>query len=169
MLKTQSQKGFTIVELLIVIVVIGILAALVLNTFSGVQRRARDTQRRTDINSLATQLEVFYNDKGGYPLAADVTTANLKGLDAGALQAPGNPTAQTSPKSLGAAATADTVAATGLNPASATEVYGYRPLQSDGTTACTTGTAAAPACAKFILYWINEDGTVAVQSKSSLN
>ena len=67
MLKLKSQKGFTIVELLIVIVVIGILAALVLNTFAGVQKRARDTQRQTAINSMATQLEVYYNDRGSYP------------------------------------------------------------------------------------------------------
>ncbi len=162
MLKTQSQKGFTIVELLIVIVVIGILAALVLNTFSGVQRRARDTQRRTDINSMATQLEVYYNDNGGYPLAANVTTTDLKGLDAGAIQPPNS--TQTTVKALSAAATADAVAATGLNPATATESYGYWPLQSNGTTTCAT----AP-CAKFKLYWVNEDGTVAVQTKNSLN
>ena len=88
MLKKYSQKGFTIVELLIVIVVIGILAALVLNTFSGVQKRARDTQRQTDVNAIATQLEVYYNDNGTYPLAAGVTVPNFKGIDAGALQPP---------------------------------------------------------------------------------
>jgi len=92
MLKLKSQKGFTIVELLIVIVVIGILAALVLNTFAGVQKRARDTQRQTAINSMATQLEVYYNDQGSYPalgpLAADNgikndtwVQNNLKGFD----------------------------------------------------------------------------------------
>jgi prepilin-type N-terminal cleavage/methylation domain-containing protein len=66
-INSKKQAGFTIVELLIVIVVIGILAALVLNTFQGVQARARDTERRTDINAIATQLEVYYNDFGYYP------------------------------------------------------------------------------------------------------
>ena len=36
-------------------------------TFNDVQLRARDTERRTDINSLATQLEVYYNENGYYP------------------------------------------------------------------------------------------------------
>lgn len=94
MLQKTAQKGFTIVELLIVIVVIGILAALVLNTFAGVQQRARDTERQTDINAIATQLEVYYNDKGGYPQFTQIDTeaealAAFPGLDAGALHAPG--------------------------------------------------------------------------------
>ena len=146
MLKYKSQKGFTIVELLIVIVVIGILAALVLNTFSGVQKRARDTQRQTDVNSIATQLEVYYNDNSGYPLLADVTTTNLKGLDAGALTAPNQTTSSLT------------------NTATPTkDQYGYQTFAADGTTACTT----AP-CEKFKLYYLKEDGN-AVQTKNSLN
>lgn len=70
----QRQSGFTIVELLIVIVIIGILATLVIVTFSGVQQRARDSERKTDINAIAGQLEAFYASKGYYPTAADMNT-----------------------------------------------------------------------------------------------
>lgn len=63
----KQQKGFTIIELLIVIVVIGILAALVLNAFGNIQERARDTERRSDINSIHTQLELYFADNGDYP------------------------------------------------------------------------------------------------------
>lgn len=157
MLKKYSQKGFTIVELLIVIVVIGILAALVLNTFSGVQRRARDTERQTDINSIATQLEVYYNDNAGYPLftgqMADATwvKTNLKGIDAQAIIAPN-------------AASGTTNSLANAQPgAGAYSSYGYQAFQSDGTTACTT----AP-CAKFKLTWRKEDGD-SLQTKDSLN
>ena len=98
----KKQSGFTIVELLIVIIVIGILAALVLNTFQGVQARARDTERRTDINSVATQLEAYYADFGHYPDGSAATTCGdgaeacalstltSRGLDAEALNDPQN-------------------------------------------------------------------------------
>jgi prepilin-type N-terminal cleavage/methylation domain-containing protein len=148
----KSSKGFTIVELLIVIVVIAILAALVLNSFRGVQERARDTKRRTDVNAQASQLEVYYTDNGGYPVFTggidtdSWITTNLKGADLNAWRAP-NQTANSM-----------------VNSATPTkDQYGYRPLQDDGTTACTT----AP-CAKFKLYWYSEK-TAAVNTKDSLN
>lgn len=87
----KQESGFTIVELLIVIVVIGILAALVLNTFQGVQARARDTERTTDVNALHTQYEVYYNDNGVYPTDAQAAVAtNFPGLDPEALVDPNN-------------------------------------------------------------------------------
>ncbi len=106
MLQRTKQAGFTIVELLIVIVVIGILAALVLNTFQGVQARARDTERKTDINAIATQLEAYYADYGHYPSGSttvdtcgennagtysgdcSLTVLTTRGLDAEALNQP---------------------------------------------------------------------------------
>lgn len=89
----RKEKGFTIVELLIVIVVIGILAALVITTFSGVQRRARNTERETDVKSIHGQVEAFYAQTGRYPSLADMqdnswVQTNLRGLDVGALTAP---------------------------------------------------------------------------------
>ena len=89
----SKQSGFTIVELLIVIVVIGILATLVIVTFSGVQQKARDTKRETDVKALASQLEVYYANNGSYPALAQLqdnawVQANLKGLDVAGLVAP---------------------------------------------------------------------------------
>lgn len=74
----QRQSGFTIVELLIVIVIIGILATLVIVTFSGVQQRARDSERKTDINAIAGQLEAFYATNGFYPPAADIVSGTFR-------------------------------------------------------------------------------------------
>src|ERR1044072_114498 len=89
----RKQKGFTIVELLIVIVVIGILATLVIVTFTGIQQKARNTKRQTDINAVNSHVEAFYAQNGYYPTLAHINDAtwrgtNMKGLDANALKDP---------------------------------------------------------------------------------
>lgn len=91
----RKQAGFTIVELLIVIVVIGILAAIVITTFVGVQKRARDSERKTDLNSMSSQIEVYFADSGKYPTLANMNdggfrSTSLKGLKAEALADPSN-------------------------------------------------------------------------------
>ncbi|HVC35982.1 MAG TPA: prepilin-type N-terminal cleavage/methylation domain-containing protein, partial [Candidatus Dormibacteraeota bacterium] len=83
-----KQRGFTIVELLIVIVVIGILAAMVITTYTGIQARARDAKRQTDMNAVQTQLEAYFAQNGNYPTYANLSsstwdTTNLKSLDQG--------------------------------------------------------------------------------------
>lgn len=137
----RKQSGFTIVELLIVIVVIGILAALVITTFTGIQRRARDTERQTDIKAIHSQLEAYYAQNGSYPALAEVNTTTLAGLDGDALTAPNSSTA------------IDSSAAT-------TAKYRYAP--SPGT--CTT---AAGDCTTYSLDALLEDGNTF--SKNSLN
>lgn len=97
-LKRRSQQGFTIVELLIVIVVIGILAALVITTYNGIQQKGRNTERTTDLKALQGQLEAFYVQTTNYPTEAQLSTtsatnvafitANMKGLDKEALRDP---------------------------------------------------------------------------------
>lgn len=92
-LKKRGQAGFTIVELLIVIVVIGILAALVVTTYGGIQAKARDSERQADLQALQTQIEAFYASNQYYPALADINSAtwrstNMKSLDANALKDP---------------------------------------------------------------------------------
>lgn len=92
-LNRKNNRGFTIVELLIVIVVIGILAALVIVTYNGIQQKARDTERKTDINAIASHLEAYNAQNGRYPTRANVNdstfrSTNMKGLDPAALQDP---------------------------------------------------------------------------------
>jgi len=65
-----NQKGFTIVELLIVIVVIGILAAITIVAYNGIQVRAQDTQRATDIANILKTLEAYKTVNDGlFPVA----------------------------------------------------------------------------------------------------
>ncbi len=109
----KKQEGFTIVELLIVIVVIGILAALVITTFTGIQQRARNTERETDIKAIHGQLEAYFAQNGVYPTLAHLndTTAstgwlevNMKGLDKDALYDPRGDKTDTTPLAAAAAA-----------------------------------------------------------------
>jgi len=60
MLRGQKQSGFTIVELLIVIVVIGILAAITIVAFNGVQNKAADTAVQADLNALIKRAGFYY-------------------------------------------------------------------------------------------------------------
>ena len=63
----QKQTGFTIVELLIVIVVIGILAAITIVAFNGIQARANKTAVQSDLANLAKQIQVHAATHGSLP------------------------------------------------------------------------------------------------------
>jgi prepilin-type N-terminal cleavage/methylation domain-containing protein len=133
----KRNKGFTIVELLIVIVVIGILALLVITTYSGIQAKARNSKRQTDIQSLQTQLEAFFSQNGYYPnLTQNMNNAgwlstNMKSLDQNALIDPSNPTQSKT-----------------LLAAPAAKSYSYAVTESDGTTSCESDNTT---CAKYTL------------------
>lgn len=64
---TRRQGGFTIVELLIVIVVIGILAAIVVVAYNGVQKNAQDAAIKSDLSAMGKALHNYKALKGTYP------------------------------------------------------------------------------------------------------
>ncbi len=64
----HQKSGFTIVELLIVVVVIAILAALVVVGYNGISYRAKETALMTDVRSGGTQLQVTMSETGSYPV-----------------------------------------------------------------------------------------------------
>ena len=149
-LQKRTQQGFTIVELLIVIVVIGILAALVITTYNGIQQKGRNTERTTDLKAVQGQLEAYYAQNGAYPATTNLGTtsatnvtfiqASMKGLDKEALRDP-----------KGTAGDFSLVSGT---TATVTK-YAYSVTADDGTTACT---AAAGDCTKYVLTAKQEGG-----------
>jgi len=62
-----AKSGFTLIELLVVVSIIGMLTALILVNFNAARERARDTQRKSDLNQIKRALRMYYNDYDGYP------------------------------------------------------------------------------------------------------
>jgi type II secretion system protein G len=65
----RKQGGFTLLELLIVIVIIGILALLIIPNITSAPKKARDTKRKTDITTVRKGLEEYFVNNNVYPAA----------------------------------------------------------------------------------------------------
>jgi len=164
----MNRRGFTITELLIVIVVMGILLTLGVVGLRGSQLSSRDNERKSDIDALALHLESYYSNGNDaltttYPSTALTTAVTidsvhtfLRDIDLKAITAPGI----TDP-----AITLISATCTGVcvqTPGSATtsptfDQYMYQPLKSDGSL-CTN---SAQECVEFNLYYrLETDNTV---------
>jgi prepilin-type N-terminal cleavage/methylation domain-containing protein len=76
---SNRQSGFTLIELVVVIAIIALLAAIVLSSFDVVQFKAHDARRISDIESVQKSLELYYIAHSRYPDA----NANGCGWDVG--------------------------------------------------------------------------------------
>lgn len=68
----KSKSGFTIVELLIVIVVIGILAAISLVAYGGISERAKFSAMRSDLSQINKSIQMYYAQNGSYPITPGI-------------------------------------------------------------------------------------------------
>jgi prepilin-type N-terminal cleavage/methylation domain-containing protein len=69
----KLKQGFTLVELLIVISILGVLASIALVSFRSAQIRGRDAQRKNDLKQISSALELFYADYAKYPTATSTS------------------------------------------------------------------------------------------------
>jgi len=77
----KVSAGFTIVELLIVIVVIAILATISIVAYRGIQDRARASEVSAGLTQAKKKLELYKVDNGTYPTTGNLSAADVKDTD----------------------------------------------------------------------------------------
>jgi len=83
-MQRKRNKGFTLIEILIVVAIIAILASAVVIGLGPAQQSGRDARRLSDLREAQNALELYYNAKGQYPsettwdaMSADIVAANV--------------------------------------------------------------------------------------------
>ena len=78
---SQKQKGFTIVELLIVVVVIAILAAITIVSYNGITANAKFSKLKADLSSVNKAILLYHADNGFYPNSTSACVNGWCGWD----------------------------------------------------------------------------------------
>lgn len=90
----MNRKGFTLIEMLIVVAIIAILAGSVLVGLGPVQKQGRDSRRISDLRQVQNALELYYNKTASYPTVstwADLKTTLTTGSDSVTTNLPTDP------------------------------------------------------------------------------
>ncbi len=145
----KNSRGFTIPELITVIIVIGILASIVIVTFGPIQTRARDSERNVETETIARYLEAEFQKNGQYPTAATMTGSVsgvqgvLSNISSNVLAAPG------------VAAGTNSIVLYIHSPSTLTTAqYGY---WTPDSVSCTSSYNVTD-CATFVLAYKKEEG-----------
>ena len=159
----MKRRGFTIVELIITIAVMGILLTLAVISLRSSETNGRDAERKADAEAIASRLEDFYNTTdqnigaagGVYPDTAHIDEDSLRlfapDISAGMLRAPGVDTDEAA--SLVPATNASTPPNLMPTPGESADRYVYQPFTATKTL-CTN--AGVTPCVRFVLYYYQE-------------
>lgn len=74
----KTSSGFSTVELLIILVVIGVLVAFIASKYAAVRQKSRDDQRRSDITSLQYAVQSYFAQTGQYPTADQLNNSSFR-------------------------------------------------------------------------------------------
>ena len=74
----NKEEGFTLVELMVVVLIIAILIAIAIPTFLGARERAQDRAAQSNLRNALTAQKVYYTDSEAFGSAADLTAANIE-------------------------------------------------------------------------------------------
>lgn len=158
MLKYMKHRGFSIVEVAIVITILGILIGLGTVNLNSSRSKARDNERKDDLDTIALHLESYYDREGKYPDVATIEgneQPTLRDIDPKSLRAPGK------------SETTMLYSTTSVpDPTVDKDSYLYKPLylDEDESTNCLE---TDDECRRFILKVKLEDGsTYSVESKN---
>jgi type IV pilus assembly protein PilA len=77
--RRDDEEGFTLIELMVVVLIIAILIAIAIPTFLGARQRAQDRAAQSDLRNGLTAEKTIYTDTQTY--SNDTTTAGLKGVE----------------------------------------------------------------------------------------
>lgn len=156
----MHQRGFTLVELVVAIAIMGVLFTIGAISLTNSQVDARDRERLGDIENIARSLESYYTaNNGSYPATTIMNTETLQtttltGINSSSYRAPSVST----DTSLFVATTATPTTA-GILPLPTTSRYTYQPIASDGTLCDTT----TKECRTYNLYYFDERSSSVTQ------
>lgn len=64
----NTKKGFTLIEILVVIAILGLLITVGVTSYTNTLRQSRDAKRKTDLEQIRLALELYKSDNGSYPV-----------------------------------------------------------------------------------------------------
>ncbi|MGE0307017.1 MAG: type II secretion system protein [Acidimicrobiia bacterium] len=138
--KRNDDSGFTLIELMVVVLVIAILLAIAIPTFLGARKRAQDTVAKSSLRNALSAANIMYSDAQTFATADENATTGLPTVEPSLTYA-ASATASTGPKVLSLSAAAGTWGAAALS--SSGTCYTIKIVAATGAVTYGSGAAAA--------------------------